>query len=78
MKLVLFIKGERGKFNNKFKKKDYKTLISMGIRPKALEEINKLRSQLIAILNTSNSLKEKLPNEFRMQPPNQQQLRKLR
>lgn len=59
-------------------KGNHETLHSLGIRPKALEEIVKLRRQLVTILNTSNSLKEKLPLDFKMDPPCQKYYKKLR
>ncbi|KAI3411930.1 Pfam:DUF1605 [Globodera pallida] len=54
------------------------TVKALGLRPKALKEINKQRNQLALILNRADSVKEKLPTEFRMDPPSQEQLRKLR
>ncbi|KAL3079361.1 hypothetical protein niasHT_037691 [Heterodera trifolii] len=54
-----------------------RALEALGLRPKALKEINKQRHQLTLLLNKSDSV-EKLPEKFRMDAPSQEQLRRLR
>lgn len=52
---------------------------ALGIRPKAFNEINKVRKQLAQLLNEAESVRDKLSTvSFKMDPPSQEQLRKLR
>uniref|UniRef100_A0A915NNK3 RNA helicase n=2 Tax=Meloidogyne TaxID=189290 RepID=A0A915NNK3_9BILA len=61
-----------------YEKENCKALYTFGLRPKALDEINKLRKQLVSIINTSSSIQNKLNDKFKMEPPEQDQLRELR
>nr|CAD2201540.1 unnamed protein product [Meloidogyne enterolobii] len=61
-----------------YEKENCKALYTFGLRPKALDEINKLRKQLVSIINTSSSVQNKLNDIFKMEPPEQDQLRELR
>lgn len=53
-------------------------LTTLGLRPKAFREIQKLKRQLTTILNQSESLDNKLPLDFKLTPPSQKQYRFLR
>lgn len=55
-----------------------KMLTTLGLRPKAFREIQKLKRQLTTILNQSESLDNKLPLDFKLTPPSQKQYRFLR
>lgn len=61
-----------------YEEENPKVLYSLGLRPKAFDEINKLRKQLVSIINTSSSLQNKLDDRFKMRPPEQAQFRELR
>ena len=50
----------------------------LGLRFKAMQEIRKMRRQLVNLINASCSLKEDLLIDPKMPPPNEEQVKMLR